>query len=76
MKKFNKGIQKKYKENPCCPFCGSGEIYSGGFKNEGLENVWDVLFCDNCGKKWNEVYNFGFIEYEEEIFSEKSNIKS
>lgn len=49
-----------------CPFCGSEEIYtpSGGLlavggdapEEDDQKQLGKMTACDDCGKKWEEIY--------------------
>ena len=40
-----------------CPFCESSNIKKGIPENYG-ENIEVNCLCNECGKEWNEIYNF------------------
>ena len=45
-----------------CPKCGSSEISPiYGFETDGT-SAWRAVECDECGKRWNDVYKLIDIE--------------
>ena len=48
---------EKYIENrgASCLYCGSHSLTGGPFTAEGGE-AWQVIFCEECGSEWQDVY--------------------
>lgn len=45
-----------------CPFCGGTSLY-GGFTEVDEGGAWQPVFCEDCGKEWNDIYKL--LGYEE-----------
>ena len=53
---MDKNTVKKYLSNPdCCPHCDSGNISAGHF-DEAFNQYWRVVECQDCNKKWSEIF--------------------
>ena len=57
--------RKKYvEENPFqCPFCGSANITTtGDIEGDGLSSAWQSVVCNDCQKRWTDVYKLVDVE--------------
>lgn len=48
-----------------CPYCESDDIWGDDWEY-GTGQVWEVMRCRTCGKKWTDVYTLTLIEEREE----------
>lgn len=46
-----------------CPHCDSPNICGWEWESDDTE-AWQKVECDDCGKRWHDVYNF--VGYEED----------
>jgi len=54
--------KKKYlKDSSKCPYCDSPEI-TGGRSNYSGDTMWRTISCNNCSKRWDEVYDLVNVE--------------
>jgi transcription elongation factor Elf1 len=44
-----------------CPFCNSGNIISPDSLMDDMSNVKRIMMCEDCGKKWLEIYTISDI---------------
>lgn len=45
-----------------CPYCDSPKIQGWEWDADDTE-AWQIIQCDDCGKRWHDVYNFvGYAE--------------
>ena len=56
MKEFNE-LRKKYlaSDGALCPHCGSNDLI-GGQLDISMGEVWQDITCNNCKKKWCDIY--------------------
>jgi hypothetical protein len=47
-----------------CPFCGSEDI-EGGFINTDSCYSWQKVKCNECEKRWKDIYTLTDIEVDE-----------
>jgi transcription elongation factor Elf1 len=52
-----------------CPKCNSDNISGGPFEADG-SSAWQDIECEKCGFGWQEVYNFAYLEEQD---NEESN---
>ena len=49
--------KKKYLSDPSvCPYCGSGMVVSGERDYQSTTRMDQTVTCDNCHKKWTDVF--------------------
>jgi hypothetical protein len=59
---------QRYSEIPYCPFCGEqapGENFNRdtcSADESTFPQLEIPVFCDNCGKKWVEIYTFNRLK--------------
>lgn len=54
--------KKKYPDTTSnCPHCDSPKISGWEWEADGTE-AWQIIRCDDCGKRWHNVYNFAGYE--------------
>jgi len=56
-------MKKKYmdKAGNECPYCGSDHI-EGGRPQTDSNCAWQEVICQDCEKRWNDVYTLTDIE--------------
>jgi len=58
-----KQIEAYLKDSVHCPFCGSENIEAGQFDvSEGDKSAWQNVWCNDCKKRWQDVYTLTSIE--------------
>lgn len=62
-KELTKGMKTKYlkKLGNECPFCGSDNITGGSFEADA-GHAWQPIFCNECEKEWNDIYELVDVE--------------
>lgn len=64
MKKLTKKAIKEYIWSPNhCPYCNSENITADSFEPEGK---YQLIQCNDCEKKWIEIFELVTIESTEE----------
>ena len=57
--------KKEYLENSVlCPFCKSDDIETGQ-RDFGNNQIWQNVWCHDCGKRWQDIYTLTNVEEDE-----------
>lgn len=55
------------KAGQICPFCKSHDISAGVDTHIDCTVAWNEVTCNECGKKWNDIFQLiGYEEIKEE----------